>query len=585
MGVKNLVCLVAVGLSEVFVVELHNSGILLGLADIALSIVTVKNGCTESTKIYGVTNGCGLVRLTATVYATAGTTHDLDELYVHLACLNVLKESLSCLSARSNCNVNGNVTDLVGCNAVLVIVTLTADLGSLKGLLKGLAHKNLCGVTESCLHNAARCAEDSTCAGANVERLIECLVVKLAELDASFLDHSANLAGGNGYVYVSITRSGLTVASYLELLSSTRNSGYEEDVLRIDAFLLCKVGLHKSTEHLLRRLASRKIFSEIREIMLAVLDPSGRAGGDHRKLATVLESSEKLVSLLDDGKVCGKVHIEHAVKAESLECGNHLTLNVSTGLVAEALADLCAYGGSGTDIYLLGRISDSCLYLIGIVALVDSANGASYDTLTAVYAGYFAKVCVKCATDVGIKSALVCTDNADALHYLTSGNATTAKDALVVIADDGGRGIYLVVILFALECVLVYSVLVAELLKLAGGGAYARETSLVVVGENELKVGLSCSVDLGSIGEDGHTLGYGVNASGYHAIGSAALGYFNKAETASADLVDILKIAKSGNIDFCDTGSLKDGHTLIYGVISAIDLDINFFHCGFLLIL
>jgi hypothetical protein len=141
------------------------------------------------------------------------------------------------------------------------------------------------------------------------------------------------------------------------------------------------------------------------------------------------------------------------------------------------------------------------------------------------------------------------------------------------------------VILFTLERVLVYSVLVAELLKLASGEAYARETSLVVVGKNELKVGLSCSVNLGSIGEDGHALGYGVNASGYHAVGSAALGYFNKAEAASADLVDILKIAKSGNIDFCDTGSLKDGHTLIYGVISAIDLDINFFHCGFLLIL
>ena len=346
--------------------------------------------------------------------------------------------------------------------------------------------------------------------------------------------------------------------------------------------LLGIVGLHDSTEHLLRRLAGRQVLGHLREVVLAVLDPTGRAGGDHGQSATVLNTAEQLVGLLYNGQVGGHVHIEHTVKAQTAQSSNHLTLAVGAGLVAEALADLCTNGGSSADIDLLGGIAQSLEYLIGIVLLMESTGGASHDALTAVHAGGGVQRNLHGGTDHGIKATVVGTDHADALHIAASSNTATAQNALAGIAHDrGGGAVHAGLSHCALEAVLVHAVLLAESLQLAGGGAYAGEALLIVVGDQQLQIGLAGSHDLGRVGDDLHALADGVYAGGDHTEGSAALGYLNKAQTASADLVDLLQIAKSGDVDAGFLSGIQNGSALGGSNRDPIDFQIYHIHyCG-----
>ena len=210
--------------------------------------------------------------------------------------------------------------------------------------------------------------------------------------------------------------------------------------------------------------------------------------------------------------------------------------------------------------------------------LFRSANGTSNDTLTAVYARGLGERHLKCGSNVCIKSTVVSADNADTLNYLTSCYATAAKDTLVVIADDGGSVVDLILVLNATEACLVNAVLVAKLLKLAGGATGAGQALLIVVGKKQLKIHLSGVDDLGRIGKNRHTVGARIYASGYHTVGSATLGYLNQAKAASADRVDVLQIAQSRNLNFCGSCCLKDSTAVFYGVIYAINFYVNRCH-------
>ncbi len=72
--------------------------------------------------------------------------------------------------------------------------------------------------------------------------------------------------------------------------------------------------------------------------MLAVFDPAGRAGGDHRQLAAVFDSLNQLVGFLYDGHVRRKVGVVHTVKAKAAQGGNHFALYVGTDVHAKRLA-------------------------------------------------------------------------------------------------------------------------------------------------------------------------------------------------------------------------------------------------------
>ena len=101
-GVQDLVSLVAIGGAEELIVDLLNSQVVLGGTNVGIRIVVVEDGGADSAQIHVHTDACGLNGLTAAVDATAGTSHDLDELDIQLAVLDHVQEFLSVTGTGGN---------------------------------------------------------------------------------------------------------------------------------------------------------------------------------------------------------------------------------------------------------------------------------------------------------------------------------------------------------------------------------------------------------------------------------------------------------------------------------------------------
>ena len=234
---------------------------------------------------------------------------------------------------------------------------------------------------------------------------------------------------------------------------------------------------------------------------------------------------------------------------------------------------------------MLCGIAYSFQNLRSIVLLIESSHRASYDTLTAVDAGRLTERKIEGRSDLCVVTAVNGADGTDFLEIGAGSYTATAKDTLVVIADDSGRGSVkrLFFLLCCREVIFVTAEVACELLKLAVGGTDAGEALLLVSGKNELDVHLAgCSYLLG-VCEHLHTLVYGVYAGGNETSCSLNL---NKAKAASADLIDILEIAECGNFDSCILCSLKHCDTGGNGIVRAVDLYIYHIHvlfCSFLI--
>ena len=312
--------------------------------------------------------------------------------------------------------------------------------------------------------------------------------------------------------------------------------------------------------------------------MLAVLDPSGRAGSDERQSATLLNASDELGRLLDDGQVSGHVHVVHTLKAQRLDCRDHLAFHIGSRLVAEALADLGAHGRSSADQDVLLGISQRLKHLIGIVTLIECAHGAGNDALSAVDAGGGLQRRFKRRGDVRIKAAVIGTDNADALDLLADCHAAPAKNALVVIPDDRRLIINFVVIHDALEPALGHAVLAAQSLQFAVGAADALQALLVVIGKQQLQIHFAGIDDAGRIGFDFHPLGAGVYAGSHQPERLSALRHLHQTQPAGADLIDILQVAQGGDIDLRRLGGFENRGPLGNGIGSAVYFDVQSFH-------
>ena len=572
---EKLVSLVRVGFAEEFFINLLNDRVFVGLSDLELfSVCLIENRCTKSLEVHVVANGSRLVRLTTTVYASAGTTHDFDELYIISTVLNALQQLSSVGSTGCNSNLNFHAAQLV-CSKLDAFSA--ANVVEVE-LFKRLAFDNFCCGTESSFHNAAGCTEDSACAGTNVDGLVELFVCERLEVDTCHFDHAAEFAGGNSDVNTGNAVNVLTVAGNFKLLRCAGDSGYEYDILGIETHLFCEVSLVHSAEHLLRRLAGGEVFSHFREVVFAVLNPSGRAGSDERELAAVLESAEEFGSFFHDGKVSGEVHVVYAVEAELLESSNHLAFGVGTGFIAEAFTDGSTNGRSAADSNMLGRIGDRVEDLLGVVLFVKSANGTCNNALTAVDTRSFSELSIEERSNLGVETTVHHADRTDTLHLIAGSNAAAAEDTLVGVTNDGnGRVVdfelFLVVAVSKLGFIAV--VFLSELLEFAGGGTGAGQTLSFVSREYEFEVGLAYGSDLRSVGLDFHAFVYGIYAGCNE---TARTGNFNETETASADFVDVLEVAESGDVDIRISAGFKNGNAGRYGIFSTVYFYIYHIH-------
>ena len=575
MRMEYFVSGVAAGFAEEFVIKLLNRKVFVRFTEFHLLVGIIKDGGTSCLEVDRCLGSRALNGLTAAVDTTAGTSHDFDEIDLEFAGFHLVQKFLRVLCAGSNSNTYFDVAELVGS---CLDGSCTANFFKIELFELGV-EDNFCRCAESRFHNAARCAEDRTRTGTDVERLIEGFVVESLIVDTCFFDHSCKFACGDRVVYVvdAGTDCALTGTANFKLLRCAGDCGNEDDVCRVKTALACVVGLVHRAEHLLRRFAGGEVFSEFREIVFAVLDPTGRAGCDEREVLAFLHSAEEFGCFFHDGKVCGEVHVVNAVKANAFESGNHLTFGIHAGLDAEAFADGGTDGRRGADRNVFGGIVDGIPNFFGVILFVERAYRASNDTLTAGYARGSCERLIECGADLCIEAAVERFDDADALHILTSGNATAAKDTFVVVTnEESGAFVLETFHVSACETVLVgHAEIAAELLQFTAAAADAGETFFLVCGKDEFKVGLSGGLNLGGVCIDFHAVcdfGY---ASSHKT--SCALD-FNKAEAASADLIDVLEVAECGNIDFRNSGSVDDLTACGDFIFASVDFYSNHIH-------
>lgn len=91
------------------------------------------------------------------------------------------------------------------------------------------------------------------------------------------VDQAGQLARGDGDIRIRDTLACgiLVVALDLKFLCNAGHDADHDDVLRVKAVLLCKPSLNHRAGHLLRGLTGGHIRQQVREIMLAELDPAG----------------------------------------------------------------------------------------------------------------------------------------------------------------------------------------------------------------------------------------------------------------------------------------------------------------------
>ncbi len=314
----------------------------------------------------------------------------------------------------------------------------------------------------------------------------------------------------------------------------------------------------------------------IRIIVLRKLDPAGGAGGDHRQNALVLYTLYELVGFLNNGQISAEVGVKHLIKTQTAQCRDHFAFHVGADRHTERFAQGRTNGGSRGHDHVLGRIRQRFPNGRGAVGVDESAGGADGNALTAGYARHVAERLIECTSNVRVDTAIVRADDRYVLLAADS-YAAAAQDTFVVVAYKVSGGLIQLVhrtvtVKFA---AVLNAVILAHLLQLAVGGAFAGQAFLFVGREDQLQRGLAGFLHASRVGLDLHTFRNRIHASGNQ---TASTGGFYHADTASADLVDILQIAQGGNLHTGLTGGLQNGGTLGDANGNAVYFYIYHFH-------
>ena len=233
----------------------------------------------------------------------------------------------------------------------------------------------------------------------------------------------------------------------LKLFSGAGHHGDDHDIAGIQILALGVVGLDHRAGHFVRRLAGAQVRQEFRIVMLAELDPAGRAAGDHGQHAAVSHTVDQLVRFFHNGQVSAEIGVEDLRKAQTAQRGGHLAGNAGADRHAEFFTQRSAHGGSRLHDHMLGAVGQRVPNVRDSVLLGQSAHGAGCDALSAVDAGHLTQLHVEGAFDGGLKAAHHRSDHAHLLHIGAGAHAAAAQDALVVVADDAvGAAVHFVFI-------------------------------------------------------------------------------------------------------------------------------------------
>ena len=247
---------VTAGLFKVLCVKFLYYGVFVTLSYRAVFIHFIDSSRTKSTGIDSLIEKLGRHDgLSAAVYASARTSHDLDERVVAFAVLDLF-HNLSCLGKSVyGGNLNGFACQI---NCSFLYSLYAANSFEIE-LFKRFSGNDFVHGTKSRFHNAAGCTENKTGSGAVTDGIVKLFVGQIIEVDTVFLDKAGKFSRGKNDVDIRISACSLVVAKNFLLLCRTRHARNNVNILRIDVVCLGIIGLHYRTEHLLRRFAGRKM--------------------------------------------------------------------------------------------------------------------------------------------------------------------------------------------------------------------------------------------------------------------------------------------------------------------------------------
>lgn len=193
--------LVTAGLIEVFGVKLLDYRIFVRLTKFVLRVRAVNR---FRAKRFDVESRVDLVGrndwLSAAVYATAGASHNLDELVLALAGFDLFEKFAGVCKRMSDRNLDFGTVHI----DFRRLDTLGAANRFVVHGRRFLTGDDFVHGTERGFHNAAGRAEDKSRTRADSERSVELFVCEHIVFDTETLDKASRLAGGKNHVYVGI---------------------------------------------------------------------------------------------------------------------------------------------------------------------------------------------------------------------------------------------------------------------------------------------------------------------------------------------------------------------------------------------
>ena len=162
--------------------------------------------------------GIGGGRLSAAADAAVRTGHDLDEVEVLFAALDLFDQLVGIAEAVGHGDLQGQIT---GGHAEGLDALEAADTALGDGL-QGVGRRAVQHVADDRLGHAARDAEDDTGTGVIAQRIIRLGIGQVLEVDTGRLDQLAELVGGQDEVDETLAVLHELGALRLELLGGRR---------------------------------------------------------------------------------------------------------------------------------------------------------------------------------------------------------------------------------------------------------------------------------------------------------------------------------------------------------------------------
>ena len=171
-----------------------------------------------------------------------------------------------------------------------------------------LASHEFVSCTHSCFHNTTSVTKDDGCASFHTDQVIELGIFNGVEVEVFLLDPTDKLTScdgnicihANGIVVVETSCRILFFTFCFCFFSSTRVYRYGHDVMRIDAFFLCKVCFNHSRFHSDTRTCGRQVRKQFWEVDFRKAYPRWAAACELRNLTTFVKTLYKLRGFFHD---------------------------------------------------------------------------------------------------------------------------------------------------------------------------------------------------------------------------------------------------------------------------------------------